>query len=362
MKTIIIFLLFSAFSLECIAQLDMIVQKSILALSLDGSKVSSDSRIDIEKKLIQFDRTGEKVIIEGNITEFEYDLTPYLIDKNVQSDKLFNKLLKGFSRNGFKSTGIYDNEYPVLQNERKGNITYILELYDEAFLVVKEIISKQKISSKVFLVEADRVYANSVKLENTNGYINNPSFEDYPHPGTLESKGVKYWTDCGRLNFPDHTPCDLHGIGSNFFNCTVDPAHGKTYVGLVTRADDSYESISQKLQQGIIEDSTYTLEFKATSSPTYISASRSSSTALINYNKAVFIEIWISNGICNEEVKIFEAQLKKSTEWTNYQVLFTAPISAKYITFKANSAYSSTQGNALVDDIKNFQKITLKSE
>lgn len=58
MKTIIIFLLFSAVSLECIAQLDMIVQKSILALSLDGSRVSSDSRIDLEKKLIQFDRTG----------------------------------------------------------------------------------------------------------------------------------------------------------------------------------------------------------------------------------------------------------------------------------------------------------------
>ncbi len=68
--------------------------------------------------------------------------------------------------------------------------------------------------------------------------IQNPSFEDIPHAGNINSSGKrspvpKSWFDCGVIHFPFETPPDIHPGG--FFDVTHAPSHGNSYLGLAIR-------------------------------------------------------------------------------------------------------------------------------
>ena len=83
--------------------------------------------------------------------------------------------------------------------------------------------------------------------------LRNPSFEDTPRQGgyyntkrQAQNNNIKGWFDCGIYNFEEETAPDIHP--SNFWSNTKQPSHGRTYLGMVTRDNDSWESVSQELR------------------------------------------------------------------------------------------------------------------
>jgi len=68
----------------------------------------------------------------------------------------------------------------------------------------------------------------------------NPSFEGNPNEGGLFSRSLlpKGWTDCG---FRGETAPDVHPVSRGNFGVSQWPAHGDTYIGMVTRDNDHWK-------------------------------------------------------------------------------------------------------------------------
>ena len=84
--------------------------------------------------------------------------------------------------------------------------------------------------------------------------LKNPSFEDTPH----HSKTPKGWENCG---FEEESPPDVHPTGE--FGVKKGAVHGKTYLGMVVRDNDTWECIGQRLLQPLLVDTCYHLDFLA---------------------------------------------------------------------------------------------------
>src|SRR5258706_5384255 len=91
-------------------------------------------------------------------------------------------------------------------------------------------------------------------------YLSNPSFEDTPRkvcpPFSLP---IKDWNDCGLLDFPGETPPDIHSANNGLWGVTLRPYEGKTFLGLVTRYSDTFESVSQSLSKPVEAGKCYQL-------------------------------------------------------------------------------------------------------
>jgi len=102
--------------------------------------------------------------------------------------------------------------------------------------------------------------------------INNPSFEGIPHKGGgIFSIGIRGWYDCGNLQFRQESPPDLHPI--NAWEVTKQPSDGRTYLGMVVRDNDSWESLSQRLTIPIEEGKCYAFDIELARSKFYVSGS-----------------------------------------------------------------------------------------
>src|SRR5690242_9970370 len=107
--------------------------------------------------------------------------------------------------------------------------------------------------------------------------LKNPSFEGAPMQGGQYSFNLPGWSDCGKIYFPDDSPPDMHGMNTGFWNVNMMPHQGKTFLGLVTRFDDSFESVSQQLSTPLKAGHCYTLRAYIFQSNTYQSRTRRSS-------------------------------------------------------------------------------------
>ena len=70
--------------------------------------------------------------------------------------------------------------------------------------------------------------------------LNNPSFEDFARA----SKEPRGWYDCG---FPGETPPDVQPSGG--FEVFKPAYEGRTYLGMVVRDNDTWESVAQRLSR-----------------------------------------------------------------------------------------------------------------
>lgn len=103
-------------------------------------------------------------------------------------------------------------------------------------------------------------------------YLTNPSFEDFPQP----SHPPRGWTDCG---WPLESPPDTHPAG-NFE--VVKPAYdGATYLGMVVRDNETWESVSQRLSQPMKAGNCYSFTIMLARSELYVSVSQARGKMLI---------------------------------------------------------------------------------
>lgn len=165
--------------------------------------------------------------------------------------------------------------------------------------------------------------------------INNASFEGTPQDATVPAG----WFPCERGTTPDILP--------GFWGVYQEASEGDTYVGLITREDGTWESISQRLSQALVAKECYAFTLDIAHSKTYAT-----------YNQPLKVRIWAGTTRCERSQLLLETDFIENTDWEKYEVDFTAKGAYHYIIIEAyyKDGNFSRRGNILIDNISSIKK------
>lgn len=173
-------------------------------------------------------------------------------------------------------------------------------------------------------------------------YLTNPSFEDMPRPG----KPPRDWFDCG---FPGETPPDVQPDPT--FSVSKTPIDGGTYLGMVVRDNDTWESVSQKLSRPLQKGQCYEFSMHLSRSELYISVSRTSDETA-NYTTPAKLRIYGGFGHCDKQFMLAETKVIINHRWLEYKFRFEPIEDYTYIIFEAfynTPTLFPYNGNVLMD-------------
>ena len=142
--------------------------------------------------------------------------------------------------------------------------------------------------------------------------LQNPSFEDMPRPG----KPPRNWFDCG---FQGETPPDVQPDPT--FSVSKMPVDGGTYLGMVVRDNDTWESVSQKLSSPLKKGKCYEFSLHLSRSELYISVSRTSDETA-NYTTPAKLRIYGGYGHCDKQFLLAETKVIINHRWLEYKFRF----------------------------------------
>jgi len=196
--------------------------------------------------------------------------------------------------------------------------------------------------------------------------LTNPSFEDTPRRGVytpgsgLRSQPIKGWHDCGALIFPDATPPDIHDGKSNYWKTEVVASHGRTYMTIVVREDDSYETVSQKLMGTLKKDQCYRFSINLTKSKTYLSATKSSQSFEKNFTQPAVLRIWGGLSHCDTQELLAESDPVTNTSWKSYDFIVKPTSNFTHLTLEAffvTPTLVGYNGHICVDKASHFTEV-----
>lgn len=173
--------------------------------------------------------------------------------------------------------------------------------------------------------------------------FDNPSFEGTPAHSTTPNE----WENCG---FPNESPPDIQP--SFTFLVSTTPYEGKTYLGMVVRDNDSWESVGTRLSAPMVKDQPYEFQISLARSLSYMSQSRKSDQPA-NYITPVKLRIWGGLDICSRDVLLAESPLVKHSEWGRYTFNFQSSLEdIQFIVLEVyyeSSKVEPYNGNLLLD-------------
>jgi outer membrane protein OmpA-like peptidoglycan-associated protein len=189
--------------------------------------------------------------------------------------------------------------------------------------------------------------------------LRNPSFEGIPHKGvpTADNIGIKGWYDCGELQFRNESPADLHPIRA--WEVELGPSEGNTYLGLVVRDNDSWESVSQRLPAPLELGKCYSFSIDMSRSPYYVSHSRITKR-VENYTEPAVLRIWGGNGVCGHQELLAESDVVNNNEWKSFEFEIQPARDLNYVTLEAFYEVPILfpyNGHILVDNASAFKQI-----
>lgn len=186
--------------------------------------------------------------------------------------------------------------------------------------------------------------------------LQNPSFEDMPRKGGQTFASIRGWHDCGLSKFPSESPPDIHPVPSNAWEVSKPPYDGLTFLGMVTRHNDTYESLSQALSSPIQAGVCYNFSAFISRSELYKSAT-SRSEALENFVRPAVFQIWGGNSFCDKAELLGESPSVTNSDWKLYKFLFQPQRTHKYITIEAfykTPILEAYNGHVLVDKLSDI--------
>lgn len=184
-------------------------------------------------------------------------------------------------------------------------------------------------------------------------YLTNPSFEDYPRH-SIQPKG---WLDCGTTYFPGESPPDTQPSGD--FGVTFPPTDGNTYLGMVVRDNETWESVSQRLSQTMRAGQCYEFSLNLARSRFYVSISRIKGEE-VNFNRAVRVRIYGGSQPCGKDELLDETGTVTQANWMQYNFKFEPRSDYNYIVIEAfyeTPVLFAYNGNVLVDNASSIQPI-----
>ena len=185
-------------------------------------------------------------------------------------------------------------------------------------------------------------------------FLNNPSFEDTPRRGGAAPWIIQGWKDCGIAIFPGESPPDIHPVPEAAWEVSKKPVDGTTYLGLVTRFNETYESLSQELEKPLKAGKCYRISGYVAVSLTYRSMTSRSTNTLENFIKPVRFLVAGGNESCSwDEVLVFVGPVS-NTEWQEFRFDFTPQKDYNFIiigAFFEEGYLEPYNGHVLVDGL-----------
>ncbi|MEP6795375.1 MAG: OmpA family protein [Saprospiraceae bacterium] len=187
--------------------------------------------------------------------------------------------------------------------------------------------------------------------------LQNPSFEDMPRAGTAYTPAIKGWNDCGLSKFPGETPPDIHPVPSSAWEVSKPAYDGETYLGMVVRYNDTYESLSQALSSPVIGGTCYSFSAFLSKSDQYKSGTTRSNSVLENFIRPAVLQIWGGNSFCDKAELLGESPAIANSDWKLFKFLFHPQQNHKYITIEAfykTPILEAYNGHVLVDGLSDI--------
>ncbi len=173
--------------------------------------------------------------------------------------------------------------------------------------------------------------------------LNNPSFEDTPQP----SKEPRGWYNCGHLG---ESPPDIQPNPQ--FKVEKEPADGGSYLGLVVRDNETWESVGQRLRTPMKAGVCYDFKLQLARSQFYVSLSRSSGEE-VNYTTGAKVRIWGGNSeYCDKAELLGETGRIGNSRWMENSFKLEPSADYNYITIEAyyvTPTLFAYNGNILID-------------
>lgn len=193
--------------------------------------------------------------------------------------------------------------------------------------------------------------------------LENPSFEDIPRRGLPNNLPIAGWHDCGLSVFPGESPPDIHPAPDRAWSVSAQPIDGNTYIGMVTRANDSWESVSQALS-GIIEGGKcYKFSCYLVQSPEYKSKTartiQNGTEIEENFDRPAVLRIWGGNSFCDKNELLGESPSIQNANWKLYTYTFQPKRSHRYIIFEAfykTPILEAYNGHILLDALSDIEE------
>ncbi len=183
--------------------------------------------------------------------------------------------------------------------------------------------------------------------------LDNPSFEGKPG----SSRVPMGWSSCGPTGETDPD------IQPGFFGCTLTAAEGSSFVGMVTRDNYTWESLSQKLSAPLDSGICYAFSVRLASSPEYVSGSRMTGK-MVNYSAPVVFRVWGGYGACDAQVLLAESSSIGHNDWKKYRFM-VRHLEARPLTHLIFEAFYApglrcqpTNGNLLMDDLSAIETVS----
>ncbi|MFN8330821.1 MAG: OmpA family protein [Saprospiraceae bacterium] len=212
------------------------------------------------------------------------------------------------------------------------------------------------------LLAASAVAAGVYAQQDTNIIVLiNPSFEGTPqccNPPTG-------WVDCGWRN---ETPPDIQPAapGQNpLFGVTKKAFDGRTYLGMVTRDNESYERVAQNLTQPLLKGRCYAFSIYLCRSVEYLSASHNNSNVLKPFSTPIVLRIYSGDAYCHQKELLAESALVENTDWKQFNFTLSPTSDCHYLELEAfykTPVLMPYNGNILIDKASEIRRIPCPNE
>ena len=188
-------------------------------------------------------------------------------------------------------------------------------------------------------------------------FLNNASFEDLPR----NSSPPRGWTNCGA---PGETPPDVHPDPEFLFKVGMKAQEGNTFLGMVTRDTETWESVGQQLAQPFVAGQCYRLDIQLARSLTYLSMSRMTRQPT-NYVTPARLRIWGGYSVCDRAQLLGASGLVSNSKWQQYNIKLSPEDDFTHIILEAyypEAILLATNGNVLVDNARPLRPIACDDE
>lgn len=196
-------------------------------------------------------------------------------------------------------------------------------------------------------------------------YLKNPSFEDVPRRGGQGFiQHIDGWFDCGRSQFKDESPPDIHPTSDGAWKVQKYAMDGDTYLGMVVRDNDSWEALSQKLSSPLLAGTCYSFSILLSRSQLYVSHSQRTKEEA-NYDRPTVLRIHGANTFCGRTRLLAKSDAVTNDEWRQFNFKFTPKDNYAFIVIEAfyqTPVLNPYNGHILIDGASDIVPIPCNKE
>jgi len=178
------------------------------------------------------------------------------------------------------------------------------------------------------------ILSNSAFAQSDTLVLQQPSFEQEPTVGLHTEQAINGWTDCSVRMFPNESAADIHPAG--LWGVTVPAQHGESYLGLVTRANETYESVSQELQSTLQAGKCYSISVHLAKSKQFTSgASTAKPDENVDFTKPIVLQVWGGMHHCDRLELLATTGAVDHAKWRQYELILRPEQDLSSITISA---------------------------